>query len=417
MKASNSRQRIVHIITCLSTGGTEMMLYKILTHTDLTKFDPIVISLDNSTDLGEQLVAQNIPVHYLNMKRSLGSSWHILRLANLLRQLKPDVIQGWMYHGNLAATLANRLLGDRYPLAWSIRHSIHDLKQESFTTRHIIQWCSRLSKKPSHIIYNAYASAQQHEAIGYMTARTHVIPNGFDTELFCPNPYNREYIRQQLGIPHDALVIGMIARYHPIKNHDLFLAAASFMHRHYPNVHFILAGRDINSDNQKLVQQCSQYGLNSRLHLLGERKDIPAILNAMDIFSLTSENEAFPNVIGEAMACGIPCITTDVGDIARVIGNTGQVIKNPTPSQLAFAWLEWMDAGTIWRTELGQRAAERIQRYYSIHNISTQYQDIYKELVNVRTNGILHPSDSANTDEYAGQPAQYDEQPETPRAE
>lgn len=417
MKASKTRQRIVHIITCLATGGTSMMLYKLLTHADADQFDHIVISLDSTTGIGEQLQEKGFAVHYLNMKRSLGSSWHILRLANLLRQLKPDIINGWHYHGNLAATLANRLLGDRYPLLWNIQRGIYDLEQESFTTRQMIQWCARLSKKPSCITYNAYASAQQHEAIGYMTAKTQMIPNGFDTQQFYPNQQSREHLRQQLGIPQDAVVIGMVARYHPVKNHELFLGAARFIHQHFPNVHFILAGQQVTNENPELTTQCLKHGLDSRLHLLGEYKDIPSLLNTFDIFSLTASAGALPSIIGEAMACGIPCISTDVGDIARLIGNTGQVIKNPTPSQLAFAWLEWMDAGNIWRTELGQRAAERIQQHYNIHNTSAQYQDIYKELVNVRTNGILHPSESANANEYAGQSAPHDEQPDPPRAE
>jgi glycosyltransferase involved in cell wall biosynthesis len=411
-KVSTTHQRVVHIITCLATDGAAILLYRLLAQIDREQFDPIVIVLDAEVELDEHWIALNIPVHYLNMKRSLGSSWHVLRLAQRLRQLKPDVIQGWMYHGNLAATLANRLLGDRYPLVWNIHQGVYDLQQESFTTRHIIQWCARLSKKPSYIIYNAYASARQHEAMGYMTARTNVIPNGFDTQLFCANAPSREGVRQELNIPPDAVVIGMVAHYHPSKNHELFLAAASFIHQHYPTVHFILAGRNITAKNLPLAEQCAKHGLHTNLHLLGERKDMPAILNAMDIFSLTSEREAFPHVVGEAMACGVPCITTDVGDIARIIGNTGRVMPEPSPSKLAFAWLEWMQAGEIWRKELGQRAAERIQQHYSIHRVTAQYQDIYKELVNVRTNGVLFPSESTNADQYVGQPAQDDQHPE-----
>lgn len=409
MDNKTNKIRVVHVITCLSTGGAEMMLYKLLAHTDLNRFEPVVISLDGEAELGGRIMAHGIPVHCLNMKRSISSSWHILKLTQLLRKLAPDLIQGWMYHGNLAATLANRLLGGQRPILWNIRQGVYDLQQESFMTRHIIQWGAHLSKKPSRIIYNAYTSAMQHEAMGYTEARTLVIPNGFDTHLFRPTPYHRYSVRQELGIPADAIVIGMTARYHPIKNHALFIAAANLIHKHRKEVHFILAGREVTPDNPELAAQRSRFGLDNNLHLLGERRDIPAILNAMDIFSLTSDGEAFPNVVGEAMACGIPCITSDVGDIALIIGNTGKVIKDITPSALAFAWLEWINAGSAWRQEQGKQALQRIRKHYDIANIAEQYQNTYKELVNhVRTDGLLLPLKQTQFGRHAKQSAPDD---------
>lgn len=407
--------RVVHVITCLSTGGAEMMLYKLLAHTDLTQFDPIVISLDDEADLGRRIRAHGINVHSLNMRRDFSSGWHILRLARLLRKLQPDIVQGWMYHGNLAASLANMALGGRFPLLWNIRQTLYDIRHEPMTTRWVIQAAAKLSHRPEHILYNSYLSADQHAAFGYSPLKTRVVPNGFDIQRFAPNSYYRESIRESLGIPPDALVIGMTARYHPMKNHALFLEAASLLMQHQKNVHFILTGRDVTADNPVLHPLLQRFPGKNQLHLLGERKDIYCLLNAMDIFSLTSSRgEGFPNAIGEAMACGIPCIATDVGDVPLIIGKTGRVLQvlEATPSALAFAWLEWINAGEVWRKELGLRAMQRIRKHYNIHAIATQYQNIYKELVNhVRTDGLLLPLEQTEFSRHAQQSAPDDIHP------
>lgn len=403
---------VVHIITCLETSGTTLMLYKLLAHTDRSQFEPVVISLDGEAELSNRIRAHGITVHSLDMSSNLTVGWQIFKLAHLLRSLKPDLIQGWMYHGNLAASLANLSLGNRYPIIWNIQQTLYDIRQASRTTRWVIELTAKRSNTAARILYNAYLSAEQHAAIGYSDQHTLVIPNGFDTQLFSPNAYSRDNIRQTLGIPADALVIGMFTHYHPQKNHALFIEAARLLLQHQKNVHFILAGRDITPDNPELMPLLQRIPASHNLHLLGERKDIPNLLNALDIYSLTSSACAgFPNSIGEAMACGIPCIATDIGDLPRIIDNTGRTlqVQEATPSALAFAWLEWINAGAAWRKELGLRALQRIQRYYNIQSITEQYQNTYKELVNHgRTNGLLLPVKQTQFSRHAEQLAPDD---------
>jgi glycosyltransferase involved in cell wall biosynthesis len=187
-----------------------------------------------------------------------------------------------------------------------------------------------------------------------------------------------------LGIPADAFVIGLFAHYHPVKNHALFLEAARLLLQHQSNVHFILAGRGVTANNPNLHYLLEKIPAQQNLHLLGGRKDIPHLMNALDIYTLTSSyGEGFPESVAEAMACGIPCITTDVSDIARIMGNTGQrlPVQEITPSALAFAWLEWMNAGEAWRQEIGSRAMQRIQQAYTIQTITEQYQKTYQNLI------------------------------------
>ncbi|WGZ95630.1 MAG: glycosyltransferase [Candidatus Thiothrix putei] len=387
MANKTKKIRVIHIITRLhteNTDGAAMMLYKLMAHTDRSRFEPIVLSLDGETALSHRIRAHGINVYSLDIHSNITAGWQIFKLTRLLRTLQPDILQGWMYHGNLAASLANLSLGNHYPVLWNIPHPLHDISKASRTTRWVIELAAKRSTSPAHILYNTYLNADQHNAIGYNKQRNLIIPNGFDTQLFAPNVYHRDNIRQSLGIPGDAFVIGLFAHYHPVKNHALFLEAARLLLQHKPQVHFILAGREITSLNPKLRYLLEHIPKQQHVHLLGERKDIPNLLNALDLYTLTSTyGEGFPNSVAEAMACGIPCISTDVSDVARIIGNTGQrlPIHDTTPSALAFTWLEWINAGEAWRKEVGSRAVQRIQQLYSIPTITEQYQNRYQSLV------------------------------------
>ncbi|MDQ5767418.1 glycosyltransferase [Thiothrix subterranea] len=387
MTHNTQKIRVIHIITRLNTENTDgaaMMLYKLMAHTDRHRFEPIVISLDGEAELSNRIRAHGIDVYSLDMHHNITAGWQIFKLTQLLRNLQPDIIQGWMYHGNLAASLANLSLGNHHAVLWNIHHALPALNKEARTTRWVIELAAKRSSTPEHIIYNTYLSADQHTALGYDDQRSLVIPNGFDTQLFAPNHYQRNAMRHSLGIPADAFVIGLFAHYHPVKNHALFLEAARLLLPHQPNVHFILAGRGVTENNPKLQYLLNKMPTKQNLHLLGGRKDIPHLMNALDLYTLTSSyGEGFPESVAEAMACGIPCVTTDVSDLARIIGNTGQClpVQDTTPSALAFAWLEWMNAGDAWRQEVGSRAMQRIQQGYNIQTITDQYQKTYQRLV------------------------------------
>ncbi len=379
MTYSTQKIRVIHTIARLSTENTDgaaMMLYKLMAHTDRTRFEPVVISLDGETELSNRIRAHGIDVFSLDLHNNITAGWQIFKLTRLLRRLEPDIIQGWMYQGNLAASLANLSLSNRHPVLWNIHHSLPALNKEARTTRWVIELTAKRSASPEHIIYNTYLSADQHTAIGYDNQRNLIIPNGIDTQLFSPNAYQRNSMRHSLGIPEDAFVIGLFAHYHPVKNHALFLEAARLLLQHQAKVHFILAGRGVTANNPNLQYVLDKIPAQQNLHLLGGRKDIPRLMNALDLYTLTSSyGEGFPESVAEAMACGIPCVATDVSDVAKIMGNTGQClpVQETTPSALAFAWLEWMNAGQVWRQEVGSRAMQRIQHIYNIQRITEEF--------------------------------------------
>ena len=374
---------LLHIITGLSTGGAERMLYNLLSKTDRLRFEPIVISLMDHGTLGDRIQQElEIPVYTLNLKRGLPTPAAILHLTSLVNRLKPDLIQGWMYHGNLAAQLASVVCIPKIPVVWSIHHSINSLASEKRMTQNIIRFSSIISKSSAQIAFVSQKSKFQHQALGYCSENSCVIPNGFDTSLFLPSVQARGSVREELGLPENSFLIGLIARYHPMKDHANFLRAAAKLLKDFPEVNFILAGSEVNQANQTLSQLIDKLGIANQTRLLGERNDIPRLTAALDLLtSASAYGEAFPLVVGEAMACGVPCVVTDVGDSAMLVGNTGRVVPLRNSEALANAWKELINLGTDGRQALGKAARAKILESFSLESVVAQYERLYESVL------------------------------------
>jgi len=372
--------RILHFITGLFTGGAEMALYKLLSRLDRELFDPVVVSLVGGEAVREMIEALGVPVYALGMQQGRPTPGAIWRSRHIARQIGPDLIQGWMYHGNLVATLAAASLHVRVPVIWGIHASL-DLKAEKKLTAAVIRMGALLSAWPERILYVSRLSADQHEAIGYAADRRLVIPNGFDCEQFRPDTEARVSVRAELGLPEETPLVGLIARYHPMKDHANFLAAASLLIAQGSNAHFLLVGTGVDLSNKELSTQISTLGLHERVHLLGERRDIPRLSAALDIASTSSWVEGFPNVIGEAMACGVPCVVTEAGDSAWIVGETGQVVLPRDPVALSAAWRDMLQMSWGERAALGERARARIFENFSLDRVVKQHEMLYVELL------------------------------------
>lgn len=376
--------RILHVITGLNTGGAEMMLYKLLSHGGCGSHTARVVSLIGDGCLSERIQAVGIRVDSLNMKRGVPSFSAMWRLREIIRQERPDIIQGWMYHGNLAAQLAGLFAGDM-PVVWNVRQSLYSLAYEKKGTAAVIRLGRYLSRLPSCIIYNAKISAEQHEALGYYSGKRIIIPNGFDTDVFSPSVEARYSVRSELNLKPDVILIGLIGRYHPMKDHINFFNAASILLRAYPYIHFLLAGTQVDSSNEHLKTIINDLNISANVHLLGERHDISRLNASLDIaVSSSSHAEGFANVIGEAMACGIPCTVTNVGDSAWIIGDTGRVVPPRDPAALAKEWQELIEMGEKERHELGMKARQRVIDNFSIDSALRQYESLYEKVVSLR---------------------------------
>jgi glycosyltransferase involved in cell wall biosynthesis len=373
--------RIVHLIAGLRTGGAEMMLFKLLAGMDRSRYHSAVISLTDKGALGGPMECRGISVTALGMKMGMTSPLHLLRLIQRIRVLNPDLIQGWMSHGNIAAQFVGFFMSRRVPVLWNIRQSIYSLKYERVVTASIVKLCGFISPLPTAIIYNSMISAAQHENHGYRRKKRIIIPNGFDIDIFKPDAQAANSVRKELNIPNDHLIIGLIGRYDPMKDHATFLRAASSLLKKQSQVHFILAGNRVDWRNDTLRKMIDELDISANIHLLGERSDIPWLNAAMGIASSSSYTESFPNVIGEAMSCAVPCVATDVGGSKWLIGETGRVVPPRNHEALANAWLELIEKGSAYRQSLGRAARQRIIDYFSIDSVVRQYESLYENFI------------------------------------
>jgi glycosyltransferase involved in cell wall biosynthesis len=253
-------------------------------------------------------------------------------------------------------------------------------------TQALIKLGAPISKFAKQVLYVSKISKTQHEALGYEAGNGYVIPNGIDTSLFTPSLESRLSVRQELGLQSRYFLIGSICRYHPMKDHANFIKAAALLLKNYPDTHFMMAGSQVDAANKTLNQLIEELGIAARIHLLGERSDMPRLMAALDIMtSASAYGEAFPLVLGEAMSSGVPCIVTDVGDSGWIVGNTGWVVPPKNPEALAEAWQEAIELGSQGREKLGKAARTRIIQSFSLDAVVSEYEALYESVIAQKT--------------------------------
>ena len=371
--------RIVFLITGLHGGGAETMLFHMLRLMDRERFEPVVISLMDRGKFGDLIEKMGIAVHTVGLRPGQVTPAAAYRIVKLLRAARPDVIQGWMYHANLAAQLANFFV--RVPVCWCIQSSFLSFAAEKPLTRLAIRLTARMSRRVAKVVFVSHVSRTQHEQLGFAAERGCVIPNGVDPALFQPSAEARRSVREELGLSPDALLVGLICRYHQQKDHPTFLRAAAILAKKWPDVRFVLVGSKVDRSNETLAELVRTLDLGSRIHLLGERNDMPRLTAALDIAtSSSSYGEALALALAEAMACEVPCVVTDVGDSALLVSETGVIVPPSNPEALADGLARLLAAGPERRRELGKAARARAEEGYSIPNIIRSYEAMYLSL-------------------------------------
>jgi glycosyltransferase involved in cell wall biosynthesis len=348
--------KVVHVITSLDRGGAEAVLYRLATAPFDGATEHVVVSLQGLGTYGPLLIERNVATYTLDMPKGKVSMAGIWRLFRIMRRLRPDVVQTWMYHSDLIGGVVARLAGVKR-IVWGVRHANLDKDKNSRMTLLVARLCARLSKfVPSSIVCCSERAAVTHKAFGYSAGKFVNIPNGYDISRFKPDAHARSRVRAELGIGEDAVVLGCVARWDIQKDHPNLLGALSLLKQAGFDGRCLLAGAGINSENSALTDLIDRFGLASQVHLLDQRDDVPDLMNAFDINVLSSSGEAFPNVLAEAMACGVPSVTTDVGDARLIVGDTGWVVEAENVTALA-------DGITRAIAELSSgQGAERAQR-------------------------------------------------------
>lgn len=368
--------KVLHLISTLEIGGTEQNLVQLAMGMDKRTFESTVISMTSLGALSDKLRHDGIQQYALGMRKGIPDPRGIWHLRRITAALKPDIIQCWMDHAGLLGLLA----GSQKRVLWNIRCSDRDIELYGPVYKYSVLLAARLAHIPVAVVVNSEAGRAVHEALGYHPRRWEVIPNGFDTARFRPDAQTRARVRLTLGIPQDALLIGLVARLDPLKDHQSFFQAADMVCNHHPQVHFLLAGRGLEITNPAISGLVTNTISPACLHMLGERNDIPDIMAALNILVSSSASEGFPNTIGEAMASGVPCVVTDAGDSRSLVGETGLVVPRRSPKALAEALEQLITAPAALRAELGDKARQRIIAYYSLKQTITRYETLYSEL-------------------------------------
>ncbi|MCS6854251.1 MAG: glycosyltransferase [Elioraea sp.] len=369
----NRPLRVLHVITTLGPGGAEAMLAKLVAATrDVAHH---VVSLDDRTHTLPALRAAGAQVSVLGARSPLLFPFHLPRLVSVAAAARADVVQSWLWHADLAATIARATLRPPPPLVWSIRCSNMDLGQYAGSTRLVLAALARLSRLPDVVLANSEAGLAWHRARGFRPRRTLVIPNGFDLDLFRPDPAARPRLLALLGWPQETVLVGLIARVDPMKDHATFLSALA---RTALPVRAVLIGW--GTEALPLPSE-----LAPRVAAFGQRSDVAALLPGFDILCLSSRfGEGFPNVLGEAMACGVPCVTTDVGDAAQVVGEAGLVVPPGDAAALAGA-ITALAADPHRRQAMGRAGRELAARRFSIQAVADAYRRLWRDLATGRT--------------------------------
>ncbi len=374
----NAPIRILHLITTLDVGGAEVMLWRLLAALDPERFSNRVVCMAKPGEIGNRIAASGIPVDDLGFPLGRVTFAGILKWIHLLRRIRPEIVQSWMYHANLLGLSAPLVLG-RTRLFWNIQASGRDPSEFKALTRGVIRITRCFSGFPEAVIVNSEKGRADHLRMGYKDHNLHVIPNGFDLSAYAPlDATARRQVRRTCGMDEDAFCVGMFARYHPVKDHATALKAARRVREKGYNAHFYFAGAGVDSDNPMLSRRISTLDLVPYVHLLGYQEQTARLMAAMDAVISCSHSEGLSNVIGEAMAAGVPCIVTDVGDSARVVGDNGKIVRPRDPEALARAVMEMIRMPLEARQRLGDAARARIRRHYAISAVAEAYTRLYE---------------------------------------
>lgn len=377
------RTRIMFITTGTDIGGAELMLLKLVTSLDRTRFAPRVVSLSPMGPVGREIQRLGVAGTTMEMKESLtGRIRGVWMLAKEIRRFKPHIVQTWMYHSDLIGGVVARVCS-RAKVVWGIRQSNLDPKLSKKSTIMVARICARLSRRvPDLIVCCSNTSATVHAAMGYEKNRMIVVPNGFDSKRFYRDASKRDEVRAQLGLAKGCCLIGNLSRFDPQKDLASFITAARlFQDTRHPS-HFVMAGPGIEDSNTEITKLIDQAGLRRNVSLLGELSDVRDVLSALDILTLSSAyGEGFPNIVAEAMLSEVICVVTEVGDAALIVGKYGLIVPIRSPNAICSAWERICQMST---QELSFRRANgrsRVIEEFDLGRVVRAYETSYVKLL------------------------------------
>ncbi len=357
--------RICFLIRSLEPGGAERQLVTLVRALKERGEEVAVLVFYPGGGLEGELKEAGVELISLDKKGRWEVASFLWRLWRQIRRLRPDILHGYLVMPNLLAVLL-KPLSPGLKVVWGVRASNMDLSRYDWLAR-LEFWLSRfLARFADLILVNSWAGMEYHRQKGYPERKMVVVPNGIDTDRFRPHPEGRERVRAEWGVGKEEKLIGICARLDPMKDHPTFLRAAALLGRTRKDVRFVCVGDGPEPYSRELKGLAEELGVAGRLIWAGSRKDMTAVYSALDIATSSSFSEGFSNAIAEAMACGVPCVVTDVGDSARIVGEAGVVVPAGDPAALAAAWTKILDLPEEERIKVSLTSRERVAKEFSV---------------------------------------------------
>lgn len=372
-------KKIVHVITTLLNGGAQSSLYRLVVDDDINEH--IVVVLRDKAMYGPMLEQAGVRVESLDLISALPSPRGLRKLYRIFKSTRPDIVQTWMYHSDLIGSLVARIAGCKR-IIWCLHNSVLTRPAISRSALWSATLGAQLSKLlPTYIVSCSQSGVETHAEFGYKKSIMTVINNGYDTQVFAPNETVRNDLRQNLSIGENVFCFGVVARWSIEKDHNnLFDALAQLQRNHELNWCCVLVGEEMVEGNSKLQELAALHGIKANLKFCGSRTDMPSVMNAIDALVLPSFSEAFPNVLGEAMACGTPCIVTDVGDSGQIVKDTGWVVPIRNAQRLAEALWQCYQCSETDDWELKRVSARsRIEENFSIERNKQAFELLWND--------------------------------------
>jgi glycosyltransferase involved in cell wall biosynthesis len=376
--------KVLHFTSSFGlSGGAEANLLRLVSHMDRDRFCNMIVTMTEGVNFDlvrERLSAEfGVAVDSLRMRRGVPNPLAVVRLSQIVSRFQPQIIETWMYHADLLGLLAGKWHGVP-SIAWNLQCSSLDPAGFSWMSKLVRRLLVSLSPFPDVVMANSQAGLEFHRALGYKPRKWLYMPNSLDFDSFKPDDQAGDWLRSLLSLPSRTPLIGLVGRFHPVKDHETFIKAACILTRENPDLHFVLVGRDVEEGNSYINGLVRATAVADRFHLLGHRSDVNHITAGLDIACCSSLSEGSPNVVAEAMACGVACVSTDVGDSSLILQELGRVVPPGDPEAFAQACRETLAIPPSRRRELGVAARARAMESFSLSKVVTRYESLYEML-------------------------------------
>jgi glycosyltransferase involved in cell wall biosynthesis len=394
------RTRVLHIVPDLRTGGAETMLVRLINSGNQSEFEHQILSLRSKGDFDAILEQASIQVDTLGIRGWLDGLLKLRSIRRIIRSFRPHIVHTWLYHANVIGGVAAIMWSDAN-IVWGLHSGWLAISHTKRLTRIMRAIGAQLSGwVPDDIICCAHSVREFHAGLGYASDKLTIVPNGVELDRFHPDEFARRKLRSEWEVSPSQTLVGMVARFDPQKDFRTFLDAAAIVRGYQPNARFVLCGPGFEASNETLIQELKGRNLHQHVILLGFRSDIPRVMAALDIFVLSSlYGEALPLVVIEAMACGVPVVASDIGDIQRAIGRWGKAVQTRSPQQFAEAVLHYIRLSEEERRSVATNARDRVATMFPLSSAVDQHEALYRHVL-----GLAPKSDMMEESVSSGDP-------------